>query len=244
LPEQLGEIQITLMKQWLRLCDENHKHQPLGAMEIESRLPTRVIDVGNDAVSLTLCLSDGNDRAGKYIALSHCWGNEQGKRLCTYRHNIQEHKQHIDFDRLPKTFQDAVRITRALNIQFLWIDSICIIQDDEEYWRTESGCMGDVFSAAYCTLAASSGTSSAAGFLGSRKTRQCVTIRTRSAGTIYVCEAIDDFHRDVEEGALNKRGWVLQERALSRRLIHFTATQVYWECGAGIRCETLATLYK
>ncbi len=59
---------------------------------------------------------------------------------------------------------------------------------------------------------------------------------------IYVCPAIDDFHADVELGPLNSRGWVLQEEALSRRSIYYTSTQVYWECGAGVHCETLARL--
>ncbi|OXV05317.1 hypothetical protein Egran_06915, partial [Elaphomyces granulatus] len=61
--------------------------------------------------------------------------------------------------------------------------------------------------------------------------------------TFYVCEAIDDFRSDVELGDLNKRGWVFQERALSRRTIYFTKTQVYWECGKGVQCETLTKMF-
>ncbi|KAK8006879.1 calcofluor white hypersensitive protein [Apiospora arundinis] len=61
-------------------------------------------------------------------------------------------------------------------------------------------------------------------------------------GNLYVCPAIDDFHRDVELAELNQRGWVLQERALSRRSVHFTSTQMYWECGRGVHCETMARL--
>jgi hypothetical protein len=60
----------------------------------------------------------------------------------------------------------------------------------------------------------------------------------------YVCEAIDDFQHDVIDGRLNKRGWVLQERALARRTIYFTENQTYWECGEGVRCETLAKMRK
>ena len=59
-----------------------------------------------------------------------------------------------------------------------------------------------------------------------------------------VCEAIDDFYRDVDQGELNQRGWVLQERALSRRTIYFTETQSYWECGGGVRCETMTKMKK
>jgi hypothetical protein len=62
--------------------------------------------------------------------------------------------------------------------------------------------------------------------------------------TFYICEAIDDFAHDVESSSLSKRGWVYQERALSRRTIHFAGTQVYWECGQGIRCETMTKMFK
>ena len=210
----------------------------------KNRLPTRVIDVG-DYTNPRLRLLDGDDRTGRYIALSHCWGKfDESHKVCTYRHNIQELRQHIDYDSLPKTFQDAVRVTWALNIRYLWIDSICIIQDDGEDWEAESGRMEDVFSLAYCILAASSAKSSTDGFLRNREPRQCLTIHTPKCGTIYICKAIDNFHLDVEQGELNKRGWVLQERALSHRTIHFTSTQVYWECGEGVHCETLAKLRK
>ncbi len=104
--------------------------------------------------------------------------------------------------------------------------------------------MEDVFSSAYCTIAASSAESTDAGFLHKRDARPCLKVDTADRGTFYVCPAIDNFGHDVEEGALNKRGWVLQERALSTRSIHFTSTQVYWECGQGVHCETLTKLLK
>lgn len=80
---------------------------------------------------------------------------------------------------------------------------------------------------AYCTIAASSATSSLAGFLGERGQRDV----TRA-------EYIDNFRADVENSVLSSRGWLFQERALSRRTIYFTSTQIYWECGNGIVCET------
>lgn len=144
---------------------------------------------------------------------------------------------------MPKTFQDAVTVTRALGVPYLWIDSLCIIQENEKDWESEATRMEEVFSSAYCTIAASRGTSSLSGFLGKRKPRAYAKIRT-SGGPLYLAEAIDDFHTDVEESELSKRGWVLQERALSRRTVYFTSTQIYWECGQGIFCETLAALRK
>jgi hypothetical protein len=91
--------------------------------------------------------------------------------------------------------------------------------------------MEDVFASAYCTIAASSATGWNDGFLE----RKCTFVQVQAAsGT---CIDVSDFENDVDAGPLNQRAWVLQERALSRRIIHFTANYTYWECGEGVRCE-------
>jgi Heterokaryon incompatibility protein (HET) len=180
------------------------------------------------------------------VALSHRWGSpQQHAKFCTYKSNIEEFKRGIDVKLLPKTFQDAVHVTRGLGLQRLWIDSLCIVQDDEDDWETESKFMERVFSSAYCTIAASCASGSSDGFLKSRPARRCVIMQASSGNApYYVCEVIDDFHRDVDQSELNQRGWVLQERALSRRTIYFTETQSYWECGGGVRCETMTKMKK
>jgi hypothetical protein len=162
----------------------------------------------------------------------------------TLKRNIAQLKESIDLDSLPKTFRDAVKVTRGIGINYLWIDSLCIIQDDKDDWDNESTRMEQVFSSAYCTIGVSSAKSSVEGFLHYRSPRACVQLDTSSLGTLYICPNIDDFNRDVDLGELNSRGWVLQERALSRRSIFYTSTQVYWECSAGVHCETLARLQK
>lgn len=204
-------------------------------------MPTRLIELG-DPVRL---VDSSSIKASRYVALSHCWGPlKDNEKFCTSKHNIEQLKACIAVESLPRMFRDTVTVTRGLGIKYIWIDSLCIIQDDEDDWERESGRMGRVFSDAYCTISASSASSSLEGFLTPRTPRRCVELPTRSAGMLYVCPAIDDFHHDVELGQLNRRGWVLQERALSRRSIYFTSTQVYWECGDGVRCETLSRLHK
>jgi hypothetical protein len=143
---------------------------------------------------------------------------------------------------LPQTFLDAVIITRKLGVKYLWIDSLCILQkfedgdsESKEDWNTESKLMEQVFSSAYFTIAASCADHRFHGFLKPRTPRQFITM---------TAEVINNFDRDVEQGELNKRGWVLQERALSRRTIHFTQTQTYWECGEGVWCETFTETKK
>ncbi|KAI9857992.1 MAG: hypothetical protein M1813_007962 [Trichoglossum hirsutum] len=148
-------------------------------------------------------------------------------------------------DILPQTFKDAVIVTRKLGKRYLWIDSLCIIQygDNFEDWRREAKRMEAVFRGAYCTIAATFTVDSTKGLLRHPPVQQprlqCIKVDSTSYGPVYISAIADDFHKDVEKGVLNQRAWVLQERALSRRIIHFTATQSYWECGDGVRCETL-----
>lgn len=206
-----------------------------------STVPTRLIKVDNG-----LRLVDAAEaKSSQYVALSHCWGPlKDDEKFCTYKRNIKQLQANIDFDALPQTFRDAVTVSRGLGIDYIWIDSLCIIQDDDDDWQKESRKMEQVFSAAYCTIGASSAKSSLEGFLADPSPRSVVTLPSSGRGPAYACIDIDDFHSDVELAPLNSRGWVLQERALSRRTIFFTSTQVYWECGAGIHCETLAHLEK
>jgi hypothetical protein len=245
LPEVGSGPYFDLLALWVETCNKAHQCVP----QSDGPLPTRVLDIESvrDSNSLRLFCPSRNER-GKYIALSHCWGKLeeiQKKFFCTYECNINKRCKSIDYGSLPKSFQDAVIITRALGIRFLWIDSMCIIQPHKgcsnkcgqsKDWETESKKMESYFGSAYCTIAATSAKDSNQGFLHPRAGK-CAKVPNATGGPLYVLEDSDDFRRDVEEGALNQRAWVYQERALSRRTIHFTKTQTYWECGHGILCE-------
>ena len=220
----------------------------------QESLPTRLIDVGTLKAPKLRLLETGEEKASnkEYIALSHPWGDpKEHPPFSTLRndssgagHEINKFKQAIPYDQLPATFKDAVDCTRALRIRYLWIDSICIIQGKDGDFNEEAKKMEDVFSGAYCVLAASRATGQRDGFLGSRPQREYVTFQRGDEKPFYICKTIDNFSHDVLEGSLNRRGWVLQERALARRTIFFTESQTYFECGSGIRCETLAKMHK
>ncbi|OWY42225.1 HET-like protein [Alternaria alternata] len=225
----------ALLNEWIQVCNADHK--PCQRQDDTLTMPTRLIEVGShlrlvDTAEIQPC---------RYAALSHCWGSlHKQEMFCTYSSNLSQLKTGFELQSLPRTFRDAVTVARGLSIEYLWIDSLCIIQDDEDDWQSEAGKMEQVFSAAYCTIGASSAQSSLQGFLADRTPRSVVKVPSDTSGAVYACVDIDDFRSDVELSPLNSRGWVLQERALSRRTIFFTSTQVYWECGAGIHCETLS----
>lgn len=145
---------------------------------------------------------------------------------------------------MPATFRNAVTITRELGLQYLWVDSVCIIQGDDGDFDQESKRMETVFSNAYCVLAASAAHGQNDGFLQERRARKTIVLQRPQQPLLYISEFLDYFKKHVLEGYLNKRGWVLQERALARRTIYFTAAQTYWECGHGVRCETMTEMKK
>lgn len=245
LPDAGRDSKFGIIQEWLKDCDGQHTCCPTTS----GWLPKRVIDVsdeGNlDLVRLWKTRPyEGNDR--RYVALSHRWGDESNPRFCTERHNVESFEIGISISSLPKTFRDAVAVTRALGIKYLWIDSLCIIQGPKGDWHEQAECMEDVFSSAYCVVAASCAAGTGDGFLKPRTppNREYVTLSSRPEGSVYVCEVLDDFESHVIHGALNRRGWVLQERALARRTIHFAKEQVYWECGRGVRCQTLTKMRK
>lgn len=239
---------FVLIREWLRLCDDGACSEGGRCTKgIGDEVPTRLLDVGdgeNGTGKLRLVSTDQNFRGKHYIALSHCWGKLSASDTDGWVTNPENYHSRttegFEEERLPSTFRDAIRVTRELKKRYLWIDSLCIIQGDPNDWQVEAKKMASVFRNAYCTIAASSARDSKQGFLKRpREPAECVRVPSSSYGDVIISTFVDDFESDVEESLLSSRAWVLQERVLSRRTIHFTSRQTYWECGGGVRCETL-----
>ncbi|KPA35248.1 heterokaryon incompatibility [Fusarium langsethiae] len=127
-------------------------------------------------------------------------------------------------------------------LQYLWIDSLCIIQGDEEDWKRESKRMEKVYASAYCTIAATSASDSNSGFLKRATNSEYICVQDNFGRRVCICSHLADFDTDVEGAGLNSRAWVMQERFLSCRAIHFGAHQMYWECGEEVYCEDMTRL--
>jgi Heterokaryon incompatibility protein (HET) len=119
-------------------------------------LPTRVIDVGLPEASTEPRLIISNGRDGAYITLSHCWGVPDPSKppLLTTAANLSAMIKEIPLESMPLNYRDAVVTTRKLSFRYLWIDSLCIIQDSVEDWEAESAKMGEVYQNAQLTIAA------------------------------------------------------------------------------------------
>ncbi|KXX75294.1 hypothetical protein MMYC01_208669 [Madurella mycetomatis] len=223
-------------------CNSSHPRCRLGVdgspLDEPPELPTRVIDVGSTEQRPRLVISQA--RKANYVTLSHCWGSQRW--VATTTESLPQMLDGFDLAAIPKTYADAIAVTRKLGIQFLWIDSFCIIQDNREDWAAESQRMGDIYEKAYLNIAAAGASDGKAGFLEARK-EDPIYVRVPAAADqqashfFFTNQANSDFDAFVTRVKLNTRGWVLQERILSRRTIHFAADMWYWECGQHITSE-------
>lgn len=216
-----SEAALAFVKAQIEHCGDTHSRC---GRRIPKPLPTRVVEIlGPRRVRLKKVDSG----LALYAALSHCWGNNVF--LQTTSKNIASHLKKISWNSLPKTFRDAIDFSRRLGLTYIWIDSLCIIQDDRADWQRESAKMRDIYQNAHVTLAA---TASADGTGGCY--RRCPPQKGKlcfARGTNLMYDLTN------EETPLLSRGWVLQERLLSPRVVHFMPDEVAWECRQTETCE-------
>lgn len=148
----------------------------------------------------------------------------------------------IPENKLPRTFQDVIAISRKLGIEYLWIDALCIIQDDEDGWRREIALMEYVYGGSFLNIAASSAISVHGG-CWLKPTSMCSGLRSKvTVGeSQFVREIRDDhgYERAFQRSHLATRAWALQEKLLPQRTIHLGDRGMYWECRTLIASEFL-----
>lgn len=225
------------MRNWIRECSNEHDFCSAPSAK---PLPTRLVDVGLANGKMRLIETSGE--SGLYVALSHCWGKEQ--IITTTKASLARLKDGIKFEECSETFYQAIQLTRRLEMNYIWIDSLCIVQDDKEDWAREASKMASFYENAVLTVAATSSSSGNGGLF--RKKPDFHLSGSTAYGEPYQLifrERIDHEMMDSADERLRKafplmnRAWVLQERLLSSRVIHFGPHELFFECRTSSECE-------
>jgi hypothetical protein len=178
--------------------------------------------------------------------------------LTTTTATLSLRRQEIPFADLPKTFQDAVTITRSLGVEYLWIDSLCIIQDDKDDWTREAARMKSVYAGCYAMIAADNSINPHGGCFISSVNEKSRSYAVESVGPFFskakafirlthlrhtfheeVSHKIGDVSQEADKSRtiLNQRGWCFQERVLAPRILHLGKSELAWECPETVACE-------
>jgi hypothetical protein len=262
-----SEETFFLIRQWIQECHGKHPECQLSTNQ--RKLPTRLVKVEattkSSKISAKICHSEGLPKATPYLTLSHCWGST--KFLTTTRANLSSFETALPASSLSRTFQDALFATVNLGFQYIWIDSLCIVQDDPKDWEKEALLMHDVYRNSSCNISASGFSNGAEGFIlderrinpapmavsfhrrPSRSKSSACQNATKKAYQMIYGYPWQELHR----GVIFRRAWTLQEQFLvsvlinrglrsksnyqANNTVHFEDHQVYWECKRTIASE-------
>ncbi|KAJ3542890.1 hypothetical protein NM208_g3445 [Fusarium decemcellulare] len=226
----------------IRNCEATHEHCGSGR---DVPLPKRCLDLepGSIGVDPAIRLVETNGTTGTYACLSHCWGKDP-MPIKTTSKTIAEHLHSIPLAALPKTFCDTVVLTRKLGLRYIWIDTLCIIQDSVLDWQIESSKMADIYRNSFVTIAAISSPDFRGGcFSPERLSDICLRIESDDFETLIAARyyhgegEVTDVDTFRETFPALTRAWIYQERMLSRRVLYCTYTELQFECRQSKTCE-------
>lgn len=237
---------MDLVRNWLKTCQKNHPAcwQYLGGAEVLSEplrtLPTRVIDLGESDGADHCRLFQTGGAIGQYISLSHRWGsNSSFHSVKLTKDKLEGYCRAVPYSTLPRTFKDAFKVCQNLKIRYIWIDALCIVQDDDADWKREAVSMGDIFEGSVCTIAAvdsldTQGETDRGLFMPRCRPRISIELPclkdTNMEQDIFLENIHPRFESAVMDSLWSGRGWVFQEKALSRRVVYYTKDQLFWTC--------------
>ncbi|VUC24212.1 unnamed protein product [Clonostachys rosea] len=246
-----SERSLAVAKAWVERCEK--EHETCRRLQL-GKLPTRVIEIAGDTHPPRIHISVGEQVP--YAALSYCWGAERNIRLLSA--NVETYVEGIPINEIPQTIADALEITKALGLKYLWVDALCILQDSEQDLQHELSYMGEIYANAWLTIAPKNSASCRDGCFRERdwKTSAIVPLDIRlpsgaeqTTSQIHLQEEnkrtscvnrlmVLPRHRMEKNGKksiLRTRGWTLQEEILSRRMLHCSDRELSWACLEG-RC--------
>jgi hypothetical protein len=200
-------------------------------------LPTRLLDVRSNSHLRLRTVPRG--KYPLYAALSYCWGkSKQQEEASTRKENVDDRHRGIEISQLPNSIRDAVEVTRLLKIHYLWVDALCIVQDDDVDRGSEISKMGSIYRGSTLTIAAASAKESTESFLANRDLEKAygnvfqLPYCNRRAGDVAkgVVLLSEQPVADTYQENIDERAWTMQEDILSPRLIRFGSKQTTWRC--------------
>ena len=218
---------------WLDQCDQ---HGDCPRVQSEAKLPTRAIEVAPADSPSVPRLQSTTGMKGSYIALSYCWGSHQSYVLTTK--NLEPLMRELEVTELPQTISDAIQVTKALGLKYLWVDALCIMQDSVEEaasqdMEKELETMDQVYKNATMTIVAACASSVAEGFLHERNHsgQRRFDIPCRVAhNQFFVAHIQEHINYDDHNEPINARAWTFQEQILSPRLLIYATHSLQWQC--------------
>ncbi|KAI0168751.1 heterokaryon incompatibility protein-domain-containing protein, partial [Pestalotiopsis sp. NC0098] len=239
----------ALMKSWIDICVEKHgaNCRNTDAMKPDFKKLIRSTFFGVvDVVDMQLKpLPIVNGKPERYVALSYVWGKShlRDKPYTTTRANVMTRIQHGGlenaWERLPRTIQETILLVARLGERYVWIDSLCIVQDSVTSWELNAKAMHLVYGNAHFTICAADGDADA-GLRASSSTLHLPPLTAECLPNVRLLvsrppEAV------IEDSMWNKRGWTFQERLLSHRCLIFAEGQVYFQCRSTVMSQHIFT---
>ncbi|CAJ0554628.1 Ff.00g131410.m01.CDS01 [Fusarium sp. VM40] len=250
--EPLEPSNINWMKDQIHRCEEQCDHTAYDP----KFLPTRLIDVGtqhgDDArlvitADLPKSQDDGVSHSVKYATLSYCWGPKEDakQQVKTTRDNLSLHLNRMPLSEMSPVVEDTILVCRALNIRYVWVDALCILQGDARDWDKESEMMGKVYYCSYLTICPLVSTSCMQGYLTPRASGIEIEFQSslrpgvRGTYSIFECQEIVvpdrppsllSRHLDKNQSSWPTRGWTFQEGILSLRILFFGESMSHFSC--------------
>ncbi|KAH7350637.1 heterokaryon incompatibility protein-domain-containing protein [Rhexocercosporidium sp. MPI-PUGE-AT-0058] len=229
-------------RRWIEDCAAHHPACKLNL----SKLPRRVVAVGHtDGKNFSPYLYESSGEVDSYAALSHCWGATQ--IITTTTSTLSQRKTRIPFESLSKTFQDAVHITHNLGLKYIWIDSLCIIQDDLKDWETESKKMAAVYESSHVTICAAKSEAGNGGCFADLTLRETdpysgskIEVQVRKCPRHIASEAMfrdSSFFHTTSNLPLFTRAWTFQEELLATRVLYYCADEIVFQCKENLDCQ-------
>lgn len=222
---------MRMAASWLERCASHEGCPP----QVAVPLPTRLVEIPQEGQECKLHIS-GPSEKGHYVTLSHCWG-PAGVTFLLRKTNLEQLRSTIQIQDLPRSFQDAITITRRLGFRYLWIDAICVIQDSVDDWAHESARMAEIYRNGSLMISAVAAPDGQHGILRPRDILRSHFFGKHKEFIFQTRHHV--FNTTETDGPLHTRGWCLQERIMAPRILHFGKHKLVWECASQICAEDL-----